>query len=287
MKVRKAIIPAAGLGTRFLPATKAIPKEMIPIIDKPMIQYIVEEARDSQIEMVVLITSREKAAIEDHFDDFPDLESALEKKNKFDLLKSVQESTKLSYIASVRQGRPLGLGHAVFTANTIVGDEPFGVMLPDDLIDSEVPCLRQLIDIYEKYKKSVVAVMEVEKQETSKYGIIDGLEIASGVYEVRGVVEKPAPDEAKSNLAVVGRYVLAPDVFDVLGQIPPGKGGEIQLTDALSELAHIGRLLAYKFKGERFDGGDRLGYLKATLNYAVKNPELRRELEPFIRRFLL
>jgi UTP--glucose-1-phosphate uridylyltransferase len=287
MKVRKAIIPAAGLGTRFLPATKAIPKEMIPIIDKPMIQYIVEEARDSQIEMVVLITSREKAAIEDHFDDFPDLESALEKKNRFDLLKSVQESTKLLYITSVRQGRPLGLGHAVFTANSIVGEEPFGVMLPDDLIDSQIPCLRQLIDIYEKYKKSVVAVMEVDRQETSKYGIIDGLEVASGVYEVRGVVEKPAPDQAKSNLAVVGRYVLAPEVFDVLGQIPPGKGGEIQLTDALSELAHIGRLLAYKFKGERFDGGDRLGYLKATLNYAIKNPELRRELEPFIRRFLL
>lgn len=287
MKVRKAIIPAAGLGTRFLPATKAIPKEMIPIIDKPMIQYIVEEARDSQIEMVVLITSREKAAIEDHFDDFPDLESALEKKNRFDLLKSVQESTKLLYITSVRQGRPLGLGHAVFTANSIVGDEPFGVMLPDDLIDSEVPCLRQLIDIYEKYKKSVVAVMEVDRQETSKYGIIDGLEVASGVYEVRGVVEKPAPGDAKSNFAVVGRYVLAPDVFDVLGQIPPGKGREIQLTDALSELAHIGKLLAYKFKGERFDGGDRLGYLKATLNYAIKNPELRRELEPFIRRFLL
>jgi UTP--glucose-1-phosphate uridylyltransferase len=172
-------------------------------------------------------------------------------------------------------------------ANTVVGDEPFGVMLPDDLIDSEIPCLKQLIDIYERYKKSVVAVMEVERQETSKYGIIDGREIASGVYDVRGVVEKPAPDEAKSNLAIVGRYVLTPDIFDVLGQIPPGKGGEIQLTDALSELARMGRLSAYKFKGERFDGGDRLGYLKATLNYIIKNPELRRELEPFIRKFLL
>ncbi|MGE5446339.1 MAG: UTP--glucose-1-phosphate uridylyltransferase GalU [Ignavibacteriales bacterium] len=287
MKVKKAVIPAAGLGTRFLPATKAIPKEMIPIIDKPMIQYIVEEARDSGVEMVVLITSREKAAIEDHFDDFPDLESALEKKNKLDLLESVQKSTKLSYITSVRQGRPLGLGHAVFTANTVVGDEPFGVMLPDDLIDSEIPCLMQLIDIYERYEKSVVAVMEVERQETSKYGIIDGREIASDIYEVRGVVEKPVPDEAKSNLAVVGRYVLAPEVFDILSQIPPGKGGEIQLTDALSELARRGKLSAYKFRGERFDGGDRLGYLKATLNYVIKNPELRRELEPFIRRFFL
>ncbi len=287
MKVRKAVIPAAGLGTRFLPATKAIPKEMIPIIDKPMIQYIVEEARDSGVEMIVLITSREKAAIEDHFDDFPDLESALEKKNKLDLLESVQKSTKLSYITSVRQGRPLGLGHAVFTANTVVGNEPFGVMLPDDLIDSEIPCLMQLINIYERYEKSVVAVMEVERQETSKYGIIDGREVASGIYDVRDVVEKPVPDEAKSNLAVVGRYVLAPDVFDVLSQIPPGKGGEIQLTDALSELAHMGKLLAYKFRGERFDGGDRLGYLKATLNYVIKNPELRRELEPFIRRFFL
>jgi UTP--glucose-1-phosphate uridylyltransferase len=287
MKVRKAIVPAAGLGTRFLPATKAIPKEMIPIVDKPMIQYIVEEARDSGIEMVVLITSREKAAIEDHFDAFPDLESALEKKNKFDLLESIQESTKLSYIVSVRQGRPLGLGHAVFTANIVVGNEPFGVMLPDDLIDSEVPCLKQLIEVYERYKKSIVAVMEIEKQETSKYGIIDGLEIADGVYEVKGVVEKPSPDEARSNLAVVGRYVLTPDIFDVLSRIPPGKGGEIQLTDALSELAKMRRLFAYKFNGERFDGGDRIGYLKATLNYVIKDSELRKELEPFIRRFLL
>ncbi len=287
MKVRKAIIPAAGLGTRFLPATKAIPKEMIPIIDKPMIQYIVEEARDSAVEMVVIITSREKAAIEDHFDVFPDLESALEKKKRPDLLKAIQESTELSYVVSVRQGRPLGLGHAVLTANLIVGNEPFGVMLPDDLIDSEVPCLKQLIEVYEKYKKSVVAVMEIEKQETTKYGIIDGSRIGDGIYDVEGVVEKPAPDEAKSNLAVVGRYVLTPDIFDVLSRIPPGKGGEIQLTDALCELAKAGGLLAYKFRGERFDGGDRLGYLKATLNYVIKNSELRKELEPFIKKFLL
>ncbi len=273
-KIRKAVIPAAGLGTRFLPATKAIPKEMIPIVDVPMIQHIVEEAVRAGIEDVVLITARHKEAIENHFDYNYELEDTLEKKAKTDLLEISRSVGRMCNLISIRQKNPMGLGHAVLCAEPAIGNEPFAVLLGDDLIDSEVPCTRQLADLYEREGASVVGVMEVLKTEVSKYGIVGGKMLDDRTMHVEKLVEKPAPADAPSQLAIPGRYVLTPAIFDCLRETRPGKGGEIQLTDGLQLLAKREKLLAYQFEGTRYDTGDRLGFIDATLAFALKRPEL-------------
>ncbi|NBU20925.1 UTP--glucose-1-phosphate uridylyltransferase [bacterium] len=272
--VKKAVIPAAGLGTRFLPATKAIPKEMIPIVDVPVIQHIVEEAVSAGIEDIVIITARHKEAIENHFDYNFELEATLERKNQLALSEISKSVGRLCNIISVRQKNPLGLGHAVLCAAPAIGDEPFAVLLGDDLIDAEVPCTRQLIDVFNQEQASVVGVMEVMQSEVSKYGIVGGKRLTQLLTEVHELVEKPSPDVAPSRFSIPGRYVLTPKIFDYLRQTQPGKGGEIQLTDALQTLAQKDRLLAYQFEGKRYDTGDRLGFIDATLAYALKRPEL-------------
>lgn len=274
VKVRKAVIPAAGLGTRFLPATKAVPKEMIPIVDVPMIQHIVEEAVRSGIQDVILITARHKEAIENHFDFNYELEDSLEKKHKHDLTEISKSIGKMCNLISIRQKNPLGLGHAVLCAEPIVGNEPFAVLLGDDLIDSQVPCTRQLIDIYERENASVVAVMEVPKDEVSKYGIVGGKMLNSKLMKVDHLVEKPKPETSPSQLAIPGRYVLSPAIFDCIRRTKPGKGGEIQLTDGLQLLAEREKLLAHVFDGTRYDTGDRLGFIDATLAFALRRPDL-------------
>lgn len=273
-KVRKAVIPAAGLGTRFLPATKAIPKEMIPIVDIPMIQHIVEEAVRSGIEDIVLITARNKEAIENHFDYNYELEDTLDKKHKADLAEISRSIGKLCNLISVRQKIPLGLGHAVLCAEPMIGQEPFAVLLGDDLIDAEVPCTRQLIEIYERENASVVGVMEVPLDEVSKYGMVGGKLINPRLMHVNRLIEKPAVKDAPSRFAIPGRYVLSPGIFWCLRNTPPGKGGEIQLTDGLQLLAEREKLLAYRFDGTRYDTGDRLGFIDATLAFSLKRPDL-------------
>jgi UTP--glucose-1-phosphate uridylyltransferase len=274
MKIRKAVIPAAGLGTRFLPATKAIPKEMIPIVDTPMIQHIVEEAVRAGAETVVIITARHKEAIENHFDFNYELEHTMDEKEKKDLAELSRSIGRLCNIVSVRQKNPMGLGHAILCSEPVIGNEPFAILLGDDLIDSEVPCTRQLIDIFEKEKASVVGVMEVPQAEVSKYGIVGGKMLNSRLMQVDHLVEKPAAASAPSRFAIPGRYVLTPTIFDCLRETKPGKGGEIQLTDGLQLLAKRERLLAYQFEGTRYDTGDRLGFIDATLAFALKRPEL-------------
>lgn len=274
MKVRKAVIPAAGLGTRFLPATKAIPKEMIPIIDKPMIQYIVEECVNAGIEDIILITARGKDSIADHFDHSFEVEETLRQKKKDDLLEITERVSKMCNIIAVRQKNPMGLGHAVLTARQIVGDEPFAVLLGDDLIDSEVPCIKQCIDVFEERETSVIGVMKVPKKEVSKYGIVGGKKINERLVEVTEMVEKPSPEEAPSQLACPGRYVLTPEIFEYIAETKPGRGGEIQLTDALARLAKEDGLLAYLFDGRRYDTGDKLGFIEATVAFALKRPDL-------------
>lgn len=273
--IRKAVIPAAGLGTRFLPATKAIPKEMIPIVDVPMIQHIVEEAARSGIRDIVLITARRKEAIENHFDDQPELEAHLEEKGKKDLAELSRTAGRLCNIIAIRQKNPAGLGHAVACAEPVVGREPFAILLGDDLIDSDVPCTEQLIRVFHEQNASCVGVMEVPQQEVSKYGVVGGKMLNERTMHVRELVEKPSPDRAPSRLAIPGRYVLSPAIFDCIRDTKPGKGGEIQLTDALQLLAQRERLLAYRYEGVRYDTGDRLGFIDATLAFALKRPELR------------
>ena len=273
-KVKKAVIPAAGLGTRFLPATKAIPKEMIPIVDVPVIQYIVEEAVAAGIEDVIIITARHKEAIENHFDYNFELEATLEKKQQHELSEISKSVGKLCNIISIRQKNPLGLGHAVLCAEPAIGNEPFAVLLGDDLIDADVPCTQQLINVFEKEQTSVIGVMEVPQSEVSKYGIVGGKELSPGLIEVQKLVEKPSLEMAPSRFAIPGRYVLTPGIFDLIRQTQPGKGGEIQLTDALQLLALKERLLAYQFSGTRYDTGDRLGFIDATLAFALKRPQL-------------
>ncbi|MBN21372.1 MAG: UTP--glucose-1-phosphate uridylyltransferase [Bdellovibrionaceae bacterium] len=273
--IKKAVIPAAGLGTRFLPATKAIPKEMIPIIDTPMIQHIAEEAVQSGIEQIVIVTARHKESIENHFDYNYELDDTLEKKGKSDLLKISQDVAKMCEVISIRQKNPLGLGHAVLTAAPVIGNEPFAVLLGDDLIDARVPCTRQLMDIYEQERQSVIGVMEVPLEETSKYGIVGGARKNSKLTQVEVMVEKPEPKDAPSQLATPGRYILDPVIFDILRRTPAGKGGEIQLTDALQILAKEKGLLAFEYEGDRYDTGDRLGFIDATLAFALKRPELK------------
>lgn len=276
-KVRKAVIPVAGLGTRFLPATKAIPKEMIPIIDVPMIQYIVEEAVQSGIEEVIFVTSRHKGAIEDYFDANFELEERLRQRQKEDLLKLSKGTQPLCRLVSVRQGTPLGLGHAVLCAASLIGEEPFAVLLGDDLIETpSTPCTRQLIDVFDQQgsSHSVVAMMKVGTSQVSQYGILGGSLLSDRLMEVRCLVEKPAPSEAPSDWAIPGRYVLMPSIFSYLRETDPGKGGEIQLTDALQVMAQQEKVFGFQFQGLRYDTGDKMGYLEATLAFALKRQEL-------------
>ncbi|KEH98727.1 UTP--glucose-1-phosphate uridylyltransferase [Clostridium novyi A str. 4552] len=280
MNVKKAIIPAAGLGTRFLPATKAQPKEMLPIVDKPTIQYIIEEAVASGIEEILIITGRNKRAIEDHFDKSIELELQLENTNKTELLEMVRGISNMVDIHYIRQKEPKGLGHAISCAKTFVGNEPFAVMLGDDVVDSEVPCLKQLINCYNEYKTSILGVQQVPKENVCKYGIVDGIHIEDRVYKVKGLVEKPSIEEAPSDIAILGRYIITPDIFDILESTPPGKGGEIQLTDALGILIKNQAMYSYCFEGRRYDVGDKLGFLQATVEFALKRDDIK---EPFLK----
>ncbi|MBU3112383.1 UTP--glucose-1-phosphate uridylyltransferase GalU [Clostridium lacusfryxellense] len=275
MRVKKAIIPAAGLGTRFLPATKAQPKEMLPIVDKPTIQYIIEEAVASGIEEILIITGRNKRAIEDHFDKSIELEHQLEQNGKDDVLEMVRDISNLANIYYIRQKEPKGLGHAISCAKTFVGDEPFAVMLGDDVVDSDVPCLKQLIDCYDEYGTSILGVQKVPMSEVNKYGIVDASSVGDRVYKVKDVVEKPKTSEAPSNIAILGRYIITPKIFDILENTKPGKGGEIQLTDALKTLISEEDMYAYDFKGRRYDVGDKEGFLEANVEYALKRDDLK------------
>jgi UTP--glucose-1-phosphate uridylyltransferase len=274
-KIRKAVFPAAGLGTRFLPATKAQPKEMLPLVDKPLIQYVVEEAINSGIEDVIIITGRGKYAIEDHFDIAFELERTLEERGKTELLEAAQQTSNLANFAYVRQKQALGLGHAVLVAKHLIGDEPFAVLLGDDIIDSEVPCLRQMIEVSSRYGGApVVAVQEVEGEAISRFGVIAGEEIEPNLFRIDDMVEKPRREEAPSNLAIIGRYLLTPDVFPLLEQTRAGVGGEIQITDGLRRLARQRPFYGYRFTGKRHDAGDKLGFLQATVEFALKRPDL-------------
>ncbi|MED4924050.1 UTP--glucose-1-phosphate uridylyltransferase GalU [Anoxybacillus geothermalis] len=284
-KVRKAIIPAAGLGTRFLPATKAMPKEMLPIVDKPTIQYIVEEAIASGIEDIIIVTGKGKRTIEDHFDIAFELEQNLMEKGKYDLLEKVKEPSKVD-IHYIRQKEPKGLGHAVWCARNFIGDEPFAVLLGDDIVQAETPCLRQLIDQYEQTLSSVIGVQKVPDNETHRYGIIDPLEQHGRRYQVRQFVEKPAPGTAPSNLAIMGRYILTPEIFLFLEKQEAGAGGEIQLTDAIQKLNEIQRVFAYEFEGKRYDVGEKLGFIQTTIEFALQHDELREDLIQFMERVL-
>ena len=283
-KIRKAIIPAAGLGTRFLPATKAQPKEMLPIVDKPTIQYIIEEAVASGIEEILIITGRNKKCIEDHFDKSVELELELEKSGKTEMLEMVRKISDMVDIHFIRQKEPKGLGHAISCARTFVGDEPFAVLLGDDIVyNDQKPCLKQLIDCYSEYNTSVLGVQKVAKENVSKYGIVDGLHIEDRVYKVKGLVEKPSIEEAPSDIAILGRYIITPQIFDILKETEPGKGGEIQLTDALLKLMEEEAMYAYDFEGKRYDVGDKLGFLIANVEYALRKEELKEQFTEYLK----
>jgi UTP--glucose-1-phosphate uridylyltransferase len=282
-RLRKAVFPAAGLGTRFLPATKAQPKEMLPLVDKPTIQYVVEEAVASGLEEIILVTGRNKRAIEDHFDAAFELEYYLQDRGKAEELAQIKTISELASVAYVRQKEPLGLGHAILCARPLVGNEPFGVFLGDDIIVSQVPCMRQLVDVFEAMAGPVLAVMRVERPEIGRYGVIDPRPLGNGVYEVRDLVEKPEPSDAPSDLAIIGRYVLTPDVFAVLAETPPDKRGEIQLTNGLRRLRAERPLYALEFEGKRHDTGEKLGFLKATVEFALARPDLGEDFRGFLR----
>ncbi|MBN1040016.1 UTP--glucose-1-phosphate uridylyltransferase [Clostridium botulinum] len=283
-KIRKAVIPAAGLGTRFLPATKAQPKEMLPIVDKPTLQYIIEEAIDSGIEEILIITGRNKKSIEDHFDRSLELEIELEKSGKSELLEMVKDISNMVDIHFIRQKEPKGLGHAIHCAKTFVGDDPFAVLLGDDIVYNEgKPCLKQLMDCYSEYKTSVLGVQTVAKENVNKYGIVDGLHIEDRVYKVKGLVEKPSIEEAPTNVAILGRYIITPKIFEILENTKPGKGNEIQLTDALLELVEQEAMYAYDFEGKRYDVGDKLGFLQATVEYALRKSSLNEEFTEYLK----
>ncbi|MEH6958019.1 UTP--glucose-1-phosphate uridylyltransferase GalU [Neobacillus drentensis] len=285
-KVKKAIIPAAGLGTRFLPATKAMPKEMLPIVDKPTIQYIVEEAIDSGIEDLIIVTGKGKRAIEDHFDYAFELEQNLFEKQKYDLLETVQESGRLIDIHYIRQKEPKGLGHAIWCARKFIGDEPFAVLLGDDIVQSEKPCLLQLIEEYDKTSSSIIGVQEVPPEQTHRYGIVDPINQIDGRYGVRSFVEKPEKGTAPSNLAIMGRYVLTPEIFSILESQETGAGGEIQLTDAIQKLNEYQQVFAYNFKGTRFDVGEKIGFIQTTIEFALQREDLRSSLLPLLEKIL-
>ncbi|MGA8310266.1 MAG: UTP--glucose-1-phosphate uridylyltransferase GalU [Terriglobales bacterium] len=286
MRVRKAVFPAAGLGTRFLPATKAQPKEMLPLVDKPIIQYGVEEAVAAGCDQIIIVTGRGKQAIEDHFDVSYELEKMLEERGKTDLLQIVRQISDLIHIAYVRQKEALGLGHAVLTARELVGNEPFAVLLADDVIDAEVPCLKQLMNIFEKVQCSVLATQVVEGPGISAYGVLDAKPVPGTngkLYEVSNLVEKPRAEDAPSNLAVIGRYILTPTVFETLSDIKAGAGGELQLTDGLRALLQKEKIYGYVFEGKRHDTGDKLGFLKATVEFALKRPDLGGPLRQYLK----
>ncbi|MGI6629406.1 MAG: UTP--glucose-1-phosphate uridylyltransferase GalU [Bacillota bacterium] len=283
MRIRKAIIPAAGLGTRFLPATKAQPKEMLPIIDKPTIQYIVEEAVSSGIEDILIITGRGKRAIEDHFDKSYELETELAKKEKYDLLKIVQDISGMANIQYVRQKEALGLGHAVLCARRFAEHEPFAVLLGDDIIRADKPCLKQMMEVYEEYEVSVVGVQPVPEADVHKYGIIKAEQVTERVFDVGDLVEKPKLADAPSNLAILGRYIIHPDIFDLLAKQEAGAGGEIQLTDGLKRLRENRKLYAYVFEGKRYDVGDRMGYLEATVDFALEREDIGESFRQYLR----
>ena len=285
-KIRKAVIPAAGLGTRFLPATKAQPKEMLPIVDKPTIQYIIEEAVKSGIEEILIVTGRNKKCIEDHFDKSIELELELEKSNKTELLKIVRDISNLVDIHFIRQKEPKGLGHAIKCAKTFVNNEPFAVLLGDDIVyNDEKPCLKQLIDCYNEYHTNILGVQDVSMESVDKYGIVDGVLIENEVCRVKGLVEKPSVNDSPSNTAILGRYIITPRIFDILENTPPGKGGEIQLTDALLMLLEEEPIYAYKFEGKRYDVGDKFGYIQANIEYALRKPELRDKLIEYLESY--
>ncbi|MCY1037371.1 UTP--glucose-1-phosphate uridylyltransferase GalU [Staphylococcus nepalensis] len=286
-KIKKAIIPAAGLGTRFLPATKAMPKEMLPILDKPTIQYIVEEAARAGIEDIIIVTGKHKRAIEDHFDNQKELEMILQEKGKTDLLEKVNYSTELANIFYVRQKEQKGLGHAIYSARQFIGNDPFAVLLGDDIVESENPAIKQLMNTYEETGKSVIGVQEVDENETHRYGIIDPLEKTGRRYEVNQFVEKPKQGTAPSNLAIMGRYVLTPDIFDYLANQDKGAGGEIQLTDAIERLNKDSQVYAYDFEGNRYDVGEKLGFVKTTIEFALKDKEMNGALTRFIKQLNL
>lgn len=280
-KVKKAIIPAAGLGTRFLPATKAMPKEMLPIVDKPTIQYIVEEAIESGIEDIIIVTGKGKRAIEDHFDNAFELEENLARKEKFELLEEVRKPGNVD-IHYIRQKEPRGLGHAIWCARKFIGNEPFAVLLGDDIVQAEVPSLKQLMNLYDKVGSSVIGVQSVPKQDTNRYGIIDPISQDGRMYEVRNFVEKPAVELAPSNLAIMGRYILTPEIFDLLENQETGSGGEIQLTDAIQRLNNIQNVFAYDFEGTRYDVGEKLGFIKTTIEMALSRDDLRENLLDYL-----
>ncbi|RFU63972.1 UTP--glucose-1-phosphate uridylyltransferase GalU [Peribacillus glennii] len=282
MKVRKAIIPAAGLGTRFLPATKAQPKEMLPIVDKPTLQYIIEEAVESGIEEILIITGRNKKSIEDHFDKSIELEIELQAKGKLDLLEQVRQISEMVNIHYIRQKEPKGLGHAIYCAKSFIGMEPFAVLLGDDIVYAEKPCMGQMIEKYEEYKTTIIGVQEVAKEDVNKYGIIEAKHVEDRIYKVKGLVEKPAINDAPSRIAVLGRYIISPSIFEILENTKPGKGGEIQLTDALKELAKREAMYAYHFDGKRYDVGDKQGFLQATVEFALRRPDIRTQFLEYL-----
>lgn len=285
-KIKRAIFPAAGLGTRFLPATKSMPKEMLPLVDKPVIQYVVEEAVASGLTNLVIITARGKSAIEDHFDVSYELEKILEERGKSDIRSRVSEVSQMVHIAYVRQKEALGLGHAVLIARNLIHDEPFAVLLGDDVFDAEVPCIRQMMDIYSQYETNVVALMEVPREEVGRYGVIKGDPLPGSddkLFEVQDMMEKPSVEEAPSNLAIIGRYILTPSIFNALAETGKGSGGEIQLTDGIKRLLDQERVLGYKFRGKRHDAGDKLGFLQATVEFALKNEELGSKFRSYLK----
>jgi UTP--glucose-1-phosphate uridylyltransferase len=285
MKIRKAIIPAAGLGTRFLPATKAQPKEMLPIVDKPTIQYIVEEAVASGIEEIIIISGRGKRSIEDHFDKSYELEESLFKKNKLDVLKEIQKISSMAKIFYVRQKEPKGLGDAILCAKSFIGNEPFAVLLGDDIVMSDTPCLKQIIDIYENYNSPVIAVQNVPENDVSKYGIIKpkDTQFEEELVEVEYLIEKPKKEDAPSRFAIMGRYILTPEIFEILEKIPVGQGCELQLTDAINELNNHNRILALNFEGRRYDIGDKLGFIMATIDIAIRREDIKEEVIAFLK----
>ena len=282
-KVRKAVFPAAGLGTRFLPATKASPKEMLPLVDKPLIQYVVEEAVASGVESIIIVTGRGKSDIEDHFDVSFELEELLRQSGKEELLQEVRAISDMARVSYVRQREALGLGHAVLQAEDCIGNEPFAVMLSDDIIDSEIPALKQLLDVYERYDAPVIGTMRVAGEAISRFGVLDIDEIEDGVYKIKDMVEKPPYAEARSDLAIIGRYVLTPDIFDAIRTTKPGAVGEIQITDAMRALLKKRPFYAVRCQGTRHDAGDKLGFLIATVEFALKRPDLAPEFTKYLR----
>lgn len=283
MKIRKAVIPAAGLGTRFLPATKAQPKEMLPIVDKPTIQYIIEEAVSSGIEEIMIITGRNKRSIEDHFDKSVELELDLEKHGKEELLKLVREISNMVDITYIRQKEPKGLGHAILCAKNFIGNEPFAVLLGDDVVASEKPCLKQMIEVFDKYQASVLGVQRVPENDVSKYGIVAGNSLEERIFKVNDLVEKPKKEVAPSNIAILGRYIITPKIFEYLERTKPGSGGEIQLTDGLKELSKDEAMYAYDFIGRRYDVGSKEGFLEATVEFALSRSDLKDEFLKYLK----